>query len=175
MTARATLASTGTALLLVFAFTSASSATPRARRQAAEAPSPRQLAEAALIEAFAPCTPSVLRWPAHLERGPRGATLRLERFESNVRGARGSAVFLLGDGATSTRATVAVQLSCPPPDIRSGDAVTAIARVGNVRASTPATSTAPGRVGESVDVILTASGRTVRARVVDSRTVEVNP
>jgi flagella basal body P-ring formation protein FlgA len=47
--------------------------------------------------------------------------------------------------------------------------------VGHVKATAPAEARQPGRVGEIIRVTNRATGASLRARVLDARTVEVVP
>jgi flagella basal body P-ring formation protein FlgA len=78
-------------------------------------------------------------------------------------------------GGHSTRVPVIANLTCPPPEVSSGQQLLAIAVVGHVKATAPAEARQPGRVGEIIRITNRATGASLRARVLDSRTVEIVP
>jgi hypothetical protein len=145
-------------------------------REVASVPSAAfaELARNAVTEATAPCDLHDARYPndVRLASGPR--TFRAE-FSNGLRNGSSTGSVIVESGGRSVRVPVVVRLTCPPPEIAAGSQVTAVAVVGHVRASAPAEARQPGRTGEIIRITNRATGASLRARVVDSRTVEVVP
>lgn len=127
---------------------------------------------AAVTEATIPCDLRDARYPSEvrLASGPRN--FRAE-FPGGLRSGTLTGGVFVESGGRTIRVPVVVSLSCPPPEVSAGSLVTAVAVVGPVRASAPAEARQPGRRGEIIRVTNRATGASLRARVVDARTVEV--
>jgi hypothetical protein len=131
-------------------------------------------AHEALTSATAPCELRDARFPpgVRLATGPREFHAE---FTNGLRNGSISGAVVVENGGRSTRVPVMVRLVCPPPEVKAGMQVTAIAVIGHVSASAPAEARQPGRVGEVIRITNRATGANLRARVVDARTVEVLP
>jgi flagella basal body P-ring formation protein FlgA len=70
---------------------------------------------------------------------------------------------------------VIASLSCPPPEVAAGAQLIAVAQVGPVKATAPAEARQTGRVGEIIRITNRATGASLRARIINSRTVEIVP
>jgi hypothetical protein len=127
---------------------------------------------AAVTEATTPCDLREARYPTEvrLASGPRN--FRAE-FPGGLRSGTLTGGVFVESGGRTVRVPVVVSLSCPPPEISAGAQVTAVAVVGPVRATAPAEARQPGRRGEIIRITNRATGASLRARVVDGRTVEV--
>ena len=130
-------------------------------------------ADAAVRSATSPCELRDARFPSEVRvmGGPR--SFRAE-FNGLHTGTVTGAVYVDSSGH-STRVPVIASLTCPPPEVTSGQQLLAIAVVGQVKATAPAEARQPGRVGEIIRVTNRATGASLRARVLDSRTVEIVP
>ncbi|MET0388342.1 MAG: flagella basal body P-ring formation protein FlgA [Polyangiales bacterium] len=127
----------------------------------------------AIAEATAPCELREARYPSEVRvnAGPREYQAE---FPSLRTGSVTGAV-LVTSGGRVTRVPVITNLSCPPPEVRSGVQLTAVAVVGNVRASAPAEARQPGRRGDIIRIVNKATGANLRGRIIDAQTVEVVP
>jgi hypothetical protein len=127
----------------------------------------------AVRNATAPCELRDVRYPSevHIQAGPRQFRAEFTGLHS---GSVNGAVFARS-GAHETRIPVVASLSCPAPEISAGAQLVAIAQVGSVKATAPAEARQPGRVGEVIRITNRATGASLRARILDSRTVEVVP
>ena len=123
--------------------------------------------------ATAPCELRDARYPNEVRvmGGPRSYRAEFNGLHS---GTVTGAVFVESGGHV-TRVPVIASLTCPPPEVASGAQLVAIAVVGHVKASAPAEARQPGRVGEIIRITNRATGASLRARVIDARTVEVVP
>lgn len=130
-------------------------------------------AQTIVEDAVAPCELREVRFPneVRVAAGPR--EYRGE-FNGLHTGSVTGAVYVASGGRT-TRVPVVASVTCPPPEVSAGTQLTAIAVVGNVRASAPAEARQPGRRGDVIRIINRATGASLRARVVDARTVEIVP
>jgi len=130
-------------------------------------------AQESIVAAVTPCDLGEVRYPSdvRLQAGPR--TFRAE-FNGLRSGSLTGAVFIEA-GGRETRVPVIATLVCPPPEIKPGTQVTAIAQVGPVKATAPAEARQAGRIGEIIRITNRATGASLRARIVSSRTVEIVP
>ena len=130
-------------------------------------------AQESIIAAVTPCDVGEVRYPSdvRVQAGPR--TFRAE-FNGLRSGSLTGAVFIEA-GGRETRVPVIATLVCPPPEIKPGTQVTAVAQVGPVKATAPAEARQAGRIGEIIRITNRATGASLRARIVSSRTVEVVP
>jgi hypothetical protein len=130
-------------------------------------------ADDAVRGATAPCQLQSARFPNEVRvmGGPRSYRAEFNGLHS---GTNTGAVFVESGGHV-TRVPVIASLTCPPPEVASGTQLIAIAVVGHVKATAPAEARQPGRVGEIIRVTNRATGASLRARVLDARTVEVVP
>lgn len=128
-------------------------------------------AHEAVRNATAPCELGDVRYPSDvkLSAGPRSYRAEFNGLRS---GSLTGAVFVTS-GGRDTRVPVIASLSCPPPEITAGAHVIAVAQVGPVKATAPAEARQPGRVGEIIRITNRATGASLRARILNSRTVEV--
>ncbi len=136
-------------------------------------------AMSALTAAAAPCTLQNARISADAKvvAGPREISAELPKQSSAPRATTlhvTGAVFVASGGQT-VRVPVLASLACPAPDVAPGSQITVVAKVGRVRATAPGEAKQPGRVGEVIRVTNKATGAALRARIVDSQTVEVVP
>lgn len=131
------------------------------------------LAQESILAAVTPCDLGEVRYPSEVrvQAGPR--TFRAE-FNALRSGSLTGAVFIEA-GGRETRVPVIATLVCPPPEIKPGTQVTAIAQVGPVKATAPAEARQTGRIGEVIRITNRATGASLRARIVSSRTVEIVP
>jgi hypothetical protein len=130
-------------------------------------------ADDAVRSATSPCELRDARYPSEVRvmGGPRS-------FRAEFNGLRSGTVtgaVYVDSGGRSTRVPVIANLTCPPPEVASGQQLLAIAVVGSVKATAPAEARQPGRVGEIIRITNRATGASLRGRVVDSRTVEIVP
>jgi hypothetical protein len=130
-------------------------------------------AQESIVAAVTPCDLGEVRYPSdvRVQAGPR--TFRAE-FNGLRSGSLTGAVFIEA-GGRETRVPVIATLVCPPPEIKPGTQVTAIAQVGPVKATAPAEARQAGRIGEIIRITNRATGASLRARIVSSRTVEIVP
>jgi len=130
-------------------------------------------AHESVVAAVTPCDLGEVRYPSEvrLQSGPR--TFRAE-FNGLRSGSMTGAVFIEA-GGRETRVPVIATLVCPPPEVKPGTQLTAIAQVGPVKATAPAEARQAGRVGEIIRVTNRATGASLRGRIVNSRTVEIIP
>jgi hypothetical protein len=120
-----------------------------------------------------PCELRDVRYPSEVRvsAGPREYRGEFNSLRSgSVTGA-----VIVSSGGRLTRVPAIATLSCPPPEVSSGSQVTAVAVVGNVKASAPAEAKQPGRVGDIIRITNRATGASLRGRIIDSHTVEVLP
>lgn len=131
------------------------------------------LAHESVVAAATPCDVGEVRYPSdvRVQAGPR--TYRAE-FNGLRTGSSTGAVFIEA-GGRETRVPVIATLVCPPPEIKPGTQVIAIAQVGPVKATAPAEARQAGRIGEIIRITNRATGASLRARIVNARTVEVVP
>ncbi|MCG8556071.1 MAG: flagella basal body P-ring formation protein FlgA [Proteobacteria bacterium] len=149
---------------------------PRARRvtRAAQRLSPsevRALLRPALARALSPCKVDSIQvhTPLTLSAGP--VTVRTTARAPRRSGRLGAA-FTLSSGGRDKQMVAPVSVTCPEPTIASGRALRIVAVVGNVRASISGFAKQDGRVGDLIHVV-TTSHKSLRARVLDSSTVQV--
>lgn len=130
-------------------------------------------AHEAVRSATTPCELGDVRYPSDvkLSAGPRAYRAEFNGLRS---GSLTGAVFI-STGGRETRVPVIATLSCPPPEVAAGTQLIAIAQVGPVKATAPAEARQPGRVGEIIRITNRATGASLRARIVNARTVEVIP
>jgi len=124
-------------------------------------------------DAVAPCTLGEVRYPSEVrvQSGPR-------KFRAEFSGLRSGSLtgaLYVETGGREMRLPVIASLTCPPPEIAAGTQVIAIAQVGPVKASAPAEARQAGRIGEIIRITNRATGASLRARILSSRTVEVLP
>jgi hypothetical protein len=127
----------------------------------------------AVRAATEPCTLGDVRYPhdVRVHAGPRKFRVELNGLRS---GSLTGAVFI-ATGGRETRVPIIASLNCPPPEIAVGAQVIAVAQVGPVKATAPAEARQAGRVGEIIRITNRATGASLRARILSSRTVEVVP
>jgi hypothetical protein len=130
-------------------------------------------AHEAVSDAVSPCELREARFPGdvRVNAGPR--EYRGE-FTALRTGSVTGAIYVTSGGRV-TRVPVIASLNCPPPDITAGTQVTAVAVVGNVKASAPAEARQPGRVGQVIRILNRATGASLQGRIIDAHTVEVMP
>jgi hypothetical protein len=134
-----------------------------------------ELVRMPIQEKIQPCQIQQLRAPDRivLPEGPIGVTAEAR---PPLQGRATLAVVLLEAGSRKIRVPVRVSLQCPPPIIQPGSRVRIIVKVGNVVASTPGEARQQGREQDIVHVTRQTDRAEIRARIVDSETVEmVNP
>jgi len=131
-------------------------------------------AQLILEQAVAPCALQEARFPneVRVASGPR--SFRAE-FGNGLRNGQITGALFVESGGHNVRVPVVARLACPAPEVNAGSQVTALAVVGHVTASAPAEARQPGRVGEVIRITNRATGASLRARVLDARTVEVVP
>jgi hypothetical protein len=127
----------------------------------------------AIVAAVTPCDLGEVRYPSEV-RVPAGPRSFRAEFNGLRSGSLTGALFVEA-GGRETRVPVIATLVCPPPEIKPGTLVTAIAQVGPVKATAPAEARQSGRIGEIIRVTNRATGASLRARIVSSRTVEIVP
>lgn len=126
-----------------------------------------------VLAAVTPCDLGEVRYPSEVrvQAGPR--TFRAE-FNGLRSGSLTGAVFIEA-GGRETRVPVIATLVCPPPEVKAGTQLLAVAQVGPVKATAPAEARQTGRVGEIIRITNRATGASLRGRIVNSRTVEIVP
>jgi hypothetical protein len=127
----------------------------------------------AVTEATSPCEVRDARYPGtlHLATGPRSFHAEFTQLHS---GSVTGGVFV-ESGGRSVRVPVIVSLNCPPPEVKPGSQITAVAIVGPVKATAPAEARQPGRRGDIIRITNRATGASLRGRIIDAHTVEVVP
>jgi hypothetical protein len=130
-------------------------------------------AHEAVVTATTPCDLSEARYPSEVrvQAGPRNFRAEF----NNLRSGSSTGALYIGAGGRETRVPVIATLVCPPPEVKAGTQLVAIAQVGPVKATAPAEARQTGRVGEIIRITNRATGASLRGRIVDSRTVEVVP
>lgn len=126
-----------------------------------------------LTAAVTPCDLGDVRYPSEVRipSGPRAFRVEFNGLRS---GSVTGAVYIETAGR-ETRVPVIASLVCPPPEVKPGTQLTAIAQVGPVKASAPAEARQSGRVGEIIRVTNRATGASLRGRIVNAHTVEIVP
>jgi hypothetical protein len=127
----------------------------------------------AVTDAVSPCELRDARYPntLRLATGPRSFHAEFMSLHS---GSVSGGVFV-ESGGRSVRVPVVASLSCPPPEVKPGAQVTAVAIVGPVKATAPAEARQPGRRGDIIRITNRATGASLRGRIIDAHTVEVMP
>lgn len=126
-----------------------------------------------VVTATTPCDVGEVRYPSdvRVQAGPRNFRAEFNNLRS---GSVTGAVFIEA-GGRETRVPVIATLVCPPPEVKAGTQLTAIAQVGPVKATAPAEARQGGRVGEIIRITNRATGASLRGRILNSRTVEIVP
>ncbi|MEM6955702.1 MAG: flagella basal body P-ring formation protein FlgA [Myxococcota bacterium] len=125
-----------------------------------------------IAERLAPCEIERLRLPRRVVL-PAGNLEMSVEVSAPTRGSRTSGTLIVRARSAERRLPFSAQLRCPPPAVRAGSRVTAVARIGSVRATAPAEATQPGRIGDVIRIRNLATRRALTARVIDAETVEV--
>lgn len=130
-------------------------------------------AHEAVAEATTPCDLGEVRYPSEVrvQAGPQSFRAEFNNLRS---GSVTGAVFV-DSGGRETRVPVIATLVCPPPEVKAGAQLIAVAQVGPVKATAPAEARQSGRVGEIIRITNRATGASLRGRIVSAGTVEVVP
>lgn len=131
-----------------------------------------ELASPALAQALGPCRIDEITTPREVTVASGPMDIRAEATAPRRDGSIG-AVLIVEAGGRETRIPVRASVRCPPPAISVGSRVRIQVVVGNVRASVTGEARQPGRVGDLIRVTNGSTRSTVRARVVNARTVEL--
>jgi hypothetical protein len=127
---------------------------------------------AALEAATDPCSLQRVNAPKEvtLTEGPR--QIRVE-VSTPLHSGRMSGAVVVESGHRSVRVPLTLNLSCPDPEITTGEQITLVVAIGNVRVSSPGEARQAGRKGEVIRVQSRATGTALRGRVLNDNTVEV--
>lgn len=126
----------------------------------------------ALEQAANPCTVQEVKGPKQvsLSEGPRQTRVELA---GGRRTGRVSGSVIVQTGARQVRVPLMLKLLCPEPEVTSGKQVELVVRVGNVSVRTAGEARQNGRTGEIIRVTNRSTGASLRGRVIDAHTVEV--
>jgi hypothetical protein len=123
---------------------------------------------------LAPCDVTELDFPPSLVLPAGDATVASLATAPRASG-RITAPLIVTVGDAETRVLVSARVVCPAPVVAAGARVRIVVVVGAVRASAPGVVAQPGRIGDEVRVTNVETRVQLRARVIDSGTVEVRP
>jgi hypothetical protein len=130
-------------------------------------------AHESVVAATTPCDVGEVRYPSdvRVQAGPRNFRAEF----NNLRSGSSTGAVYIEAGGRETRVPVIATLVCPPPEVKAGTQLIAIAQVGPVKATAPAEARQGGRVGEIIRITNRATGASLRGRIINSRTVEIVP